>query len=106
MGCDHDWKTETRKGRTTHTCRKCGFRVTSSAVAIPTHAAKDCAHQWIVELATLPSGHTFHSAYCCGVCGAVAGICPMGDHPFGHPDFRSPGRSCSWCQSANPFAHN
>jgi primosomal protein N' len=61
-----------------------------------------CDHQWIVRMATLPSGQTFHSAYVCGKCGLVVGVCPAGQHPFGFPDYRGRQPECAWCKTDTP----
>jgi len=114
MQCEHEWSAaETSPaGAITHTCRKCGFTVTKTIELLPAsppkkRRAKACRHdQWIPRLATLPDAArtTFLTAYSCGLCGEVVGVCQAGDHPFGYPDFRGrTGMTCDWCQSPNPF---
>src|SRR5205807_781800 len=65
-----------------------------------------CAHQWIPRLATMPEGHTLLSAFNCGKCGLIVGVCPASkepnQHPFGFPHYRGHAADCEWCSPGKP----
>lgn len=112
MKCEHEWTVaEPSADRSvTRVCRKCALRVSMSSEPLPAtdrakkRRGKACDHLWVPVVATLPNGHSFHSAYRCQKCAELAGLCQAGDHPFGYPDFRGrKGVTCDWCQSSNPF---
>jgi hypothetical protein len=60
-------------------------------------ATMTCDHHWIIILAEVPPGVSFHAAYRCGKCGLVVGVCQAGIHPFGFPNFRGRQTDCAWC---------
>jgi hypothetical protein len=111
MKCEHEWSDAepSADGSATRICRKCKLTVSMTFEPLPAvlpnqRREKACDHLWVVVLATLEGGPTFHSAYRCQKCGDIAGVCQAGDHPFGYPDFRGrTGVTCDWCQSPNPF---